>query len=743
MLMADAAGVGLAGNQVGVLRRLVVMLDARRGRAGRARQPADRRAERRDRRRGRGLPLAAGRARPRRAKRRADGRGARRGRGGAAPRARGARRPRRAARARPPRRRADPRPDDGREPARGARRSCARSRSCACASPSPRRLRSARTSSSASPRAHEIAFLLTRPDAPRGRGRKLGAAARRRSPSGSASRCSSRSGSAPRHELDANVIVVAAYGLLIPQALLERALWLNVHPSLLPRWRGAAPVERAIMAGDEETGVTIHETVTALDAGPIAAQRAFPIGPEDDAGAIFARAAEVGAEPARRGAAGRRRSSRSPRTASPTPRRSRPRTASSTWSRPPQESLDRIRALSPHIGAWASCTAGRVTIWRAEVDDGELVAARGAARGRAADGLRRVPPRRRGDDLARAARRLRGRAARLRGRRVRRPRVPRRARAASTRATARSRSGSRTGRCSACARSTTGSTSSAAGPCASSTRPCARRSGSPATSSARRASRAYAVADDVGRARAAGGARARGRRSRTPSRGALRGRASRGARRGRSPEGPLRHSYPDWIWETWVRDWGAEEALALMRAQNEPRRRSCARPRPVGASRPDVPGAWRVERVDADALAAGRIWPQSRGSQLAALVVGARDGERVLDACAAPGGKATMLRGEVTAVEVHPGRARELEENVAPPRRDERARRQRGRARAPPERGFDRALVDAPCSGLGVLARGPDLRWRAQAAPRAAARAAPRRGRAHVPAARSSTRSAR
>ena len=84
---------------------------------------------------------------------------------------------------------------------------------------------------------------------------------------------------------EADAIVVAAYGLLIPESLLERALWLNVHPSLLPRWRGAAPVERAIMAGDAETGVTIHETVKALDAGPIAAQRAFPIGAEDDAGA--------------------------------------------------------------------------------------------------------------------------------------------------------------------------------------------------------------------------------------------------------------------------------------------------------------------------------------------------------------------------------------------------------------------------------------------------------------------------
>ena len=101
-----------------------------------------------------------------------------------------------------------------------------------------------------------------------------------------------------------------------------------MHPSLLPRWRGAAPVERAILAGDEETGVTIHETVAALDAGPIAAQEAFPIGPDDDAGTLFARSAEVAArllDAVLPDADVRRRS---PRTASPTPRRSRPPTAS-------------------------------------------------------------------------------------------------------------------------------------------------------------------------------------------------------------------------------------------------------------------------------------------------------------------------------------------------------------------------------------------------------------------------------
>src|SRR6185312_7315415 len=97
-------------------------------------------------------------------------------------------------------------------------------------------------------------------------------------------------------DVPADTVVVCAYGLLIPESLLTKGLWLNVHPSLLPRWRGAAPVERALLAGDEETGVTIHETVKELDAGPIAAQQAFALSPEDDAGTVYARSAELAAE---------------------------------------------------------------------------------------------------------------------------------------------------------------------------------------------------------------------------------------------------------------------------------------------------------------------------------------------------------------------------------------------------------------------------------------------------------------
>lgn len=186
------------------------------------------------------------------------------------------------------------------------------------------------------------------------------------------------------------------------------------------------------------------------------------------------------------------------------------------------------------------------------------------------------------------------------------------------------------------------------------------------------------------------------------------------------PEGPLKHSYPDWIYETWRRDLGDEDALALMRAQNEPPPTvvRLVRGAPQGTPDPDVPGAWHVDRVDEAALAEGRIWPQSAGSQLAGLAVGSEDGERVLDLCAAPGGKTTQLRGEVVAVELNEARARELEENV---RRlgatNVTVVQADGRALPAGLTGFDRALVDAPCSGLGVLAQRPDLRWRSQPLP--------------------------
>src|SRR5262249_19156865 len=166
---------------------------------------------------------------------------------------------------------------------------------------------------------------------------------------------------------------------------------------------------------------------------------------------------------------------------------------------------------------------------------------------------------------------------------------------------------------------------------------------------------------------------------------------------------------------------GPDGALALMRTMNEPLETVVRLVRgepPRDAEPTDLPAAFRVPRIDEALVAEGRLWPQSRGSQLAGLVVGSRDGERVLDLCAAPGGKTAQLRGDVTAVEIDPGRASELRENLATQGRSDVTVIEADGTALPPELdGFDRALVDAPCSGLGVLAQRPDLRWRAAPLP--------------------------
>lgn len=173
----------------------------------------------------------------------------------------------------------------------------------------------------------------------------------------------------------------------------------------------------------------------------------------------------------------------------------------------------------------------------------------------------------------------------------------------------------------------------------------------------------------------------------------------------------LLHSYPDWVAETWWRELGPDDARALLRAQNEP---------PETAVRTRE-GAKVVDSIPEGWLESGYAWPQSRGSQLAGVAVGARPGERVLDLCAAPGGKATQLAAvgaEVVAVERHAGRARELEENARRLGAERLTVLNEDALALPAGLGeFDRVLVDAPCSGLGVLNSRPDLRWRAEPLP--------------------------
>ncbi len=211
---------------------------------------------------------------------------------------------------------------------------------------------------------HDVGFLITRPDRPQGRGRQMGAPP--------AKQVADRLGIDARQpekldestEIDGvEAIVVAAYGALIPEALLERALWLNVHPSLLPRWRGAAPVERAIMAGDAETGVTIHRTTAELDAGPIAAQQAFSI-VGDDAGSVYAKAGALAAE-LLGGVLAAPEFHPQPEEGATYADRLTAADRELDWDRAAEELLNQIRALSPHIGARGVVDGRTLTVWRA------------------------------------------------------------------------------------------------------------------------------------------------------------------------------------------------------------------------------------------------------------------------------------------------------------------------------------------------------------------------------------------
>jgi methionyl-tRNA formyltransferase len=217
---------------------------------------------------------------------------------------------------------------------------------------------------------HEIELVLTRPDRPRGRGLETApppakeVAERLGLPVEQPERLTNFRG-------EADVVVVAAYGVLIPEGLLADRLWLNVHPSLLPRWRGAAPVERALMAGDEETGVSIIKLVRELDAGPIAAQEAFPIGLDDDAGAVYARAVDVAVALLERVLA-EPRFTPQPESGVTYAEKIAPADRELDWNRPPLELHNRIRALAPHIGARGELHGRRVLVWRSRLADGRL-----------------------------------------------------------------------------------------------------------------------------------------------------------------------------------------------------------------------------------------------------------------------------------------------------------------------------------------------------------------------------------
>ena len=219
---------------------------------------------------------------------------------------------------------------------------------------------------------HEVTGLLTRPDAPKGRGQKLAAPPAK----DAAARLGIPVYQPERPELppgfDTPIVVVCAYGLYIPPSLLDQALWLNVHPSLLPRWRGAAPIERAILAGDESTGVTIHRTVAELDGGPIAAQEAFPLG-DLYAGDVYERCAEIAARLLEGVLADGPEFEEQSTDGVTYAEKIGPADRELDLTRPAGELVDRIRGLSPHIGARAVVDGRPLVIWKARAgDDGTL-----------------------------------------------------------------------------------------------------------------------------------------------------------------------------------------------------------------------------------------------------------------------------------------------------------------------------------------------------------------------------------
>ena len=176
----------------------------------------------------------------------------------------------------------------------------------------------------------------------------------------------------------AEVAAVCAFGQLIREPLLSELEMLNVHPSLLPRWRGAAPIERAIMAADEDTGVSIMRVTEGLDSGPVALQERVTIEPDEDFGALGARLAQIGGELIVTAfdlrAEGRLELSEQDDEGATYAEKIEPGERRLDPLRPAVELARTVRALTPHIGAYVETPDGErlgVRAARAEDGDGE------------------------------------------------------------------------------------------------------------------------------------------------------------------------------------------------------------------------------------------------------------------------------------------------------------------------------------------------------------------------------------
>ena len=229
---------------------------------------------------------------------------------------------------------------------------------------------------------HAVVAVLTRPDRPMGRGRQLRAgpvktlAAKHGLPILQPNSLADRGAADTVRALGADVMVVAAYGLLLPRAVLEvpRRGCINIHASLLPRWRGAAPIQRALLAGDEATGITIMQMDEGLDTGPILLQESLPIAVEDTAGTLGDRLAALGARLIVEALATTPAPwPQDPARATYAPKIDRDQ-ARINW-RDSSAAIDRrVRAFNPVPGAHTTWEGVLLKIWRVRAEAGEASA---------------------------------------------------------------------------------------------------------------------------------------------------------------------------------------------------------------------------------------------------------------------------------------------------------------------------------------------------------------------------------
>ncbi|MCZ7653541.1 MAG: methionyl-tRNA formyltransferase [Rhodocyclaceae bacterium] len=232
---------------------------------------------------------------------------------------------------------------------------------------------------------HDVPLVLTQPDRPAGRGMAMQASAvkqlalKQGLPLYQPSSLKSGELRQPILEAKPDVMVVAAYGLILPQAALDipRLGCVNIHASLLPRWRGAAPIQRAILAGDSETGVTIMRMEAGLDTGPMLLRESLAIAEGDTAATLHDKLAELGArlivEALPRLERGELAGEIQPSDGVCYAPKLEKAEAALDWRRPAVE-LDRaVRAFNPFPGAFGQVDGQVIKVWRAERVSGQGV----------------------------------------------------------------------------------------------------------------------------------------------------------------------------------------------------------------------------------------------------------------------------------------------------------------------------------------------------------------------------------